>query len=386
MLKLLTRALVPIEAVYDRTVTGLKWRFGWWEHLRVRPYLGYGTAERLHLLGRVLDDKRVDVVDGQTVWANVRHTIRRVESDEVPGARVRLTDGAYTLDAETNADGYFTFDYVPERSPETPWHRVRLDLLAPEPDDADAARAEARVLVPPNSARLLVVSDLDDTVVKTGATNKLKYARVVLLNSARSRLPFPGVGAFYRALQAGPNEADQQNPVFYVSSSPWNLFGQFHGFLLHRGIPEGPIFLKDFGIDTGKFIKSGHSSHKLDWIRRLLRTYPDLGVVLVGDSGQEDPEIYRAVVQEHPERVRAVYVRDVTDPQRDREVRAIADEVGALGVPMRLVAKTTDAAQHAAEAGLIRPDAVAEVEAEAAEEEAQPTPRWWERLLDGTPS
>ena len=55
-------------------------------------------------------------------------------------------------------------------------------------------------------------------------------------------------------------------------------------------------------------------------------TYPDLGVVLVGDCGERDPEIYRQVVLRHPGRVFAVYVRDVA-PERHDAVRAISEEL-----------------------------------------------------------
>jgi phosphatidate phosphatase APP1 len=378
MLKPLSRTFSAVEGALDRAKLGLKWKYDLWQDLRVRPYLGYGTAEEVRLTGRVLDDKRIEIGPSDSVWTNVRRTLRRVESDEVPGATVRLVDGDQTFEAETDEDGYFLFRYAPD-APERPWHRVRLELVSPAPDDPVEANATAHILVPPGDAAFAVVSDLDDTVVKTGATNKLTYARAVLLNNAHSRLPFPGVAAFYRALRNGPS-GDGFNPFFYVSSSPWNLFGQFRGFLRHRDIPEGPIFLKDFGIDEDKFIKSGHRSHKLDYIRTLLDTYPDLGFVLVGDSGQEDADIYARVVRERPGRVRAIYIRDVTDEAGDRRVQRIADEVERLGVPMRLVEHSETAARHAAELGLIPDDAVEPVAAESAEEE-QKSEAWWEQLL-----
>ncbi|MEP0546127.1 MAG: phosphatase domain-containing protein [Rhodothermales bacterium] len=375
---LLARLLTPIEETLDRAKLGLKWKYGLWRDLRVRPYLGYGTPDEVRLTGRVLDDKRIETGPSDSVWTNVRRTLRRVESDEVPGATVRLTDGDRTMEAETDGDGYFTFNFAPD-APARPWHEVTLDLAAPEPDDPAGARATGRILLPPTDADFAVVSDLDDTIVKTGATNKLSYARAVLLNNATSRLPFPGVGAFYRALRGGP-DGGGGNPFFYVSSSPWNLFGQFHGFLRHRDIPEGPIFLKDFGIDEDKFIKGGHRSHKLDYLRTLLDAYPDLGFVLVGDSGQEDAEIYLRLAHERPGRLRAVYIRDVSDRDRDRKVQQIADELAGLGVPMCATEHSVDAARHAAEVGLIPADAVERVAAEA-DEEAQRETGLWDRLL-----
>src|SRR3712207_4319126 len=70
--------------------------------------------------------------------------------------------------------------------------------------------------------------------------------------------------------------------------------------------------------------------YKLGIIRALLRTYPGLPFVLIGDSGEEDPEIYHQAAREHPGRIRAVYIRDVTNAKRDAEVKAIAKEMRSL--------------------------------------------------------
>ena len=68
-----------------------------------------------------------------------------------------------------------------------------------------------------------MISDIDDTIVRTGATSLLMMLRVVLLSNAHTRLPFQGVAAFYGALARGASGQDS-NPLFYVSSSPWNLY------------------------------------------------------------------------------------------------------------------------------------------------------------------
>src|SRR3712207_9158928 len=104
-----------------------------------------------------------------------------------------------------------------------------------------------------------------------------------------------------------------------------------------------------------------HRDHKLGIIRRLLRTYPELPFVLIGDSGEEDPEIYSQAVREHPGRVRAIYIRDVTTAARDAEVRAIAEEVRGLGAAMVLAPDTAVAAEHPASIGLITPDSVSQI-------------------------
>ena len=75
-------------------------------------------------------------------------------------------------------------------------------------------------------------------MVRSSATNALKMAWIVLLNNAHTRLPFAGVNVFYEALQRGAEGRDL-NPIFYVSSSPWNIYDLLEDFLDVHGVPAG---------------------------------------------------------------------------------------------------------------------------------------------------
>ena len=168
-------------------------------------------------------------------------------------------------------------------------------------------------------------------MVKTGATSLLRMARTTFLSNARTRVPFPGVAAFYRALQKGAGESPF-NPVFYVSSSPWNLHDLLTEFLTLQKIPIGPLMLRDWGMSAQESMPTGHAGHKLGAIRRILDLFPALPFILIGDSGQEDPEIYHRVVHDYPDRILAVYIRNVTPrPERVDAIRRLADEVEKAG-------------------------------------------------------
>ena len=132
-------------------------------------------------------------------------------------------------------------------------------------------------------------------------------------------------------------------------------------FLNVHGVPPGPLFLKDWSPTVlGK-----HKDYKTGVIRRLLQAYGEMPFVLIGDSGEEDPEIYLQAVREHPGRILAVYIRDVTSGGRDAEVAKIAEEARKLGTDMVAVPDTAAAAEHASSVGLIAPDAVAGVRSES---------------------
>src|SRR5690606_38757835 len=143
-----------------------------------------------------------------------------------------------------------------------------------------------------------------------------------------------------------------KNPIAYVSSSPWNLYDLIVDFFDLQEIPPGPMFLRDWGITREELLPTEHSKHKLDAIETLFEFYDNLPFILIGDSGQQDPEIYAEVVHRYPERVLAVYVRDVSaDRKRDEAISALSEEVIESGGALILAEDTLHMAQHAADSG-----------------------------------
>ncbi len=340
--------------------------------VRIEPYRGFGTANRLYLKGRVLRGSAVpEAGERDHVVLNLANMIQRFESDEVPGVKVAARFGGRVWEVETDEEGYFELWMDPPAPAPAGalWHEVALEIPDRAAPDGGPVRATGLVVVPPAGSRFGVISDIDDTVLLTGATTPLRMARTVFLGNARTRAPFPGVAAFYRALQHGSGRTDF-NPLFYVSSSPWNLYGLLTEFLTLQKIPLGPLMLRDWGISEQEVLPTGHAGHKLEAIRAILETYPDLPFILLGDSGQEDPEIYHRVVHDYPSRILAVYIRNVRPaPERVAAVRALAEEVARAGSTLLLTDDTVAAAEHAAAQGWIPEAALPEVREERARDE-----------------
>jgi phosphatidate phosphatase APP1 len=154
--------------------------------------------------------------------------------------------------------------------------------------------------------------------------------------------------------------------VFYVSSSPWNLYDLLDDFLALRGFPAGPLFLRDWGIRSPEGGLRDHHTHKLATIKRLLEVYPRLPFLLIGDSGQSDPEIYAEVVRSAPGRVRAVYIRDVSrTPERGAAIAALSRAVTAAGSTLLLARDSYAVARDAAARGWIAAGAPLDVAADS---------------------
>jgi phosphatidate phosphatase APP1 len=322
----------------------------------ILPYLGYGTAKRLVLAGRVLQDEGLRPArDDERRWRNLVAFIKRMESDEVHGARLRARYRGTSACATSDREGYFRVELDVRARPG--WHDVSLELTR-----QPAIRAVGRVLVPAQEAAFGVVSDIDDTIVQTNVLSKWRMVLGLAVSNARTRKPFHGVGAFYRALHRGAN------PVFYVSKSPWNLYVPLVEYLEVQRLPLGPLLLRDFGLRMDR-------RHKAEAIEALLATYPRLPFILIGDSGERDPEIYAGIVHRHPRRIRAVYIRSVDPrPARLRAIQALAAEVARTGCQLVLAPDSEYAAAHAAAEGLIAAADLARVRADkAADARARPS-------------
>jgi phosphatidate phosphatase APP1 len=234
-----------------------------------------------------------------------------------------------------------------------------MDLILEQPERIEA---RGQVFIPPESSRYVVISDIDDTIMHTGVANKLGMLWRLFVEDAQSRVAFPGVAALYRALHTGVS-GHEANPILYVSRAPWGLYSILDEFFdLHR-IPVGPVlFLREWGVSWKSPLPRKAEDHKQDLIRNMLGLYNDLPFILIGDSGQHDPEVYRQIVEEHPGRVLAVYIRNVSrDAQRIKEIEGLAAAVAAAGSSLVLAADSLAMAKHAADLELIQGQAVADV-------------------------
>jgi phosphatidate phosphatase APP1 len=275
--------------------------------VQILPFAGYRKGNELRVSGRVVEYRK-PLAPAERAFDKLRATWGLYNSHEVAGVDVRCDAFGTSAACISNDEGYFEFSIPIDRPlPATAaWDSVMLSIPGREPP----IEVAVPVLAPGTDDHWAIISDIDDTVIETGATNFAANWRRIVMEQPSERLVVPGAADLYRTI-AGDHSAPTR-PFFYVSSSPWNLYGFLTQFMELNRIPHGPLFLKDLGIDASKFIDSGHKTHKLDAIAGILRFYPDHRFLLMGDNGQQDVEIYAEVVEAFPQRVAAVFIRDVT--------------------------------------------------------------------------
>jgi hypothetical protein len=154
-----------------------------------------------------------------------------------------------------------------------------------------------------------VISDIDDTIKRT----QVRDRREMLLNTfARRFEAAPRMAAYYRALAQVPDTR-----FHYLSASPIQLYPALADFVRDNDFPAGSMHLRE--STTWRTLIPGAEdsrAHKLGVIDRLLTEFPLRRFVLVGDSGEADPEIYAQVWRANPRRIDSIVIRDVTDEGR----------------------------------------------------------------------
>jgi phosphatidate phosphatase APP1 len=337
----------------------------------IMPYLGFGNKQELFFPGRVLRDRGIGLSRLEdSKWRNFGKMYKRFMTWEIPFVKVRATFNGVSATAVTDEEGYFSFHIPVDSSTQmrAPWQLVKLTLEDHIVPNSRGTEAVNRVFIASDLTEYGIISDIDDTIVPTGATRLWEMFKNTFFHNVHSRIPFAGVAAFYQALSKGA-AGNGTNPFFYVSSSPWNLYDFLLELMKLHGIPEGPLMLRDIGLSRNHFFSGSHTEHKLMQVERIFKIIHNIPFILIGDSGQHDADIYLQVIKDFPDRIKMVYIRDV-NPLSHKKVLKIAGEMKKLGVEMMLVKDTVEAAFHAVSKNWITMNEVLDVKVEKEQDEA----------------
>lgn len=283
----------------------------------IEPYIGYATPDHLVLRGRVLTAlRRSTPQPEQSRWVNFRQMLGLFLTNEV--ANVALEAEGVT--GRTDEEGYFTL-YLP-RDTRAGWQNISVSIA-----DTDVS-VPCPVMIARADATFAVVSDIDDTMLKTGAYSLPRNLWTSLTGNALTRQVFTDAVEFMQTVSAGG-----RNPVYYVSSSPWNLHDFLATVFERAGLVRGPKFLRDLGLSRTQFITGTHGDHKGGSIDTLIAAHPGLPFVLVGDTGQHDAFVYLDAIARHPGRIAAVVLRE-PGPGPDAESRKAMSRIEETGTPV----------------------------------------------------
>ena len=309
-----------LEKTVNRVGTKRKAKAGW--RPAVTGFAGYGSPRRLHVLGRVLmeDPEQEPFSSTPDLPPTAHHSLgnlqtfreqaqkaseeaqrgwRQFFTVQVGNLPVTVRVAGRTVRSRTDGNGYIDV-LVEDHGLEPGWHEVTVEAEGAQP-------VQTRVLVVEPSARVGLISDIDDTVMVTWLPRALLAAWNSWVRHTNTRQPVQGMADFYREMLADHPDA----PVFYLSTGAWNTYETLELFLARHRLPAGPLLLTDWGPTPTGLLRSGQE-HKKVQLRNLMIDFPDIRWILVGDDGQHDPLIYGEAVTEHPDRVAGVAIRQLS--------------------------------------------------------------------------
>lgn len=204
--------------------------------------------------------------------------------------------------APSEANGHFEDQIALEESGRTAGESIDFRVRT-RPGDSRVFSGQIQLI---GRRGISVVSDIDDTIKDS---NVLVRRELIANTFGREFRAVPGMADLYQGW------ATQSNAVFhYVSGSPWQLHPSLSDFAQRAGFPPGTFHLRQFRLkdkSAVEFLENRTLEFKLDVIDRLMRLFPERRFVLVGDSGEKDPEVYAVLARRFPGQVGAILIRDV---------------------------------------------------------------------------
>ena len=272
----------------------------------VLSYTGYGTTEWIRVLGRV-----VLATDPRPRSRAARNNRRREERGR--GWRSFISVPYSDVDVVVEVDGT-THTVRPDRGgvidTVIPVHlEPGIHPVSLRPGSTGNA-AVAPIQVVAVDASFGIISDVDDTVMVTALPRPLLAAWNTFVLDEHARVPTPGMAVLLERLAASHPNA----PVLYLSTGAWNVAPAVTRFLSRNLFPPGALLLTDWGPTHDRWFRSGREHKELS-LRRLAHEFPEVQWLLVGDDGQHDEEIYAAFVNEHPQNVAAVAIRQLSNTE-----------------------------------------------------------------------
>lgn len=265
----------------------------------------------------------------QHALSNLRNTLHRFSLKPEQLANLQLKTSSTKYFVKTDAKGYFELAIKPEAQA-VGWHRYQVGFV----DNPLWYEGEYRIM---DDTSLAVISDIDDTILHSRATQFWLRLKLLMFKNAFERRPVNQIETMLLILK-DLNHEKLPSDFFYLSNSEWNLYDLLKDFLNIHKLPRGILLLNDLRIGWWDLIwwrgRENRNHHKKNSIKKILQLFPGKPLVLIGDSGQKDIEIYQSVCCEFPKHIKAVIIRDIHKRRRNQNLEKFKTTIIGLSIPV----------------------------------------------------
>ena len=318
----------------------------------LQVYEGYGHTHNLTIFGNVYRGRPArERKYTKNIFANMRRLVQLFFIKPIAKAKVVLQWQDLKLETLTEKDGFFKFEWVSPQHLPAGWHTGILKIIG---DDGIEIKQETGRVFVPHITQYGFISDIDDTVLVSHSATVVRRLNTLLTKHPHNRRTFEGAQEHYQKLSVAFTEASVPNPFFYVSSSEWNLFYDLKSFFNFHKYPQG-VFLLSQIKRWFQLFASGQTKHlgKLTRILRILEAFPKQKFVLLGDNSQADPGIYATIADKFPDRIFAIYIRNVKHSHHATAKATLEGILAAENIHTLLFNNSSEAIEHSKKIGLI---------------------------------
>lgn len=138
--------------------------------------------------------------------------------------------------------------------------------------------------------KIILISDIDDTI----KVSHILAGTDKIIRATNVTTPFAGMAHLFQLVLNANHQSE--NKIVYLSNAPKEVLGipalqvSHQTFLKYNQFPPGELNLRDSLFEE---------NHKIKEIRRIIDSEKPDAVIMIGDNGERDAEIYHQAVQEY---------------------------------------------------------------------------------------
>lgn len=261
----------------------------------VRMGLIAAALESLYALSR--DDESTDFFDP-------RINLLLADSESNKSIIIRFADRTYALPASAS-NGHFKATLLVDKKiidAANIQHQLSYQAVLPEQDQR-VFNGHARLLA---DQGLSIISDIDDTIKISKVTDRKQLLSHTFYQPFKA---VPGMATLYQNVLA------DKGALHFVSSSPWQLYQPLLNFTQQAGFPAADYALKSFRFKDSSLMNLFASSlaTKPPQIIEIIQRFPNKQFILIGDNGEQDPEVYARIQKQFPTQIIKILIRNVSE-------------------------------------------------------------------------
>ncbi len=268
-------------------------------------YNAYGNEHNLVLHGRTVkkENEEKEVNSQDSGYTNAWNALNFFHSDEIKNKKVFLTIDEERYETIGDDEGYFEFNITSVKALTMGYKNLDLQI------EGNVNLYHAKAMIIDDRKLIGIISDVDDTVVVSDVTNKTELLINTFWKNYKQREVIPTMAERFKKILAD-NPPTAPSRLFFLSGSPEQLFTPIEKFLEYNNFPEHTIILKQIH-GKNKDSLTDQIAYKTQKIEELIALYPNMEWIMFGDSGEKDADIYGAIKEKYPSKVKAYYIRNV---------------------------------------------------------------------------